>query len=165
MAKSNYQRVKEWRKKFPEKWASQCARRLKNNRAKVYAQQKRWRDANARTIRAKVAARKRKERLTKPEMQKIRMERYKAKQEALLVELAGRPRSEVCELCDEKARTVFDHDHATGVFRGWLCDRCNRTLGQVKDSPELLRKLIAYLEAGGRGRGSLKRIDTLRLVG
>lgn len=62
------------------------------------------------------------------------------------IRLAGRPRPDHCEICDDPALTVFDHCHATGVFRGWLCNRCNLTLGAVRDSPELLRKLIVYLE-------------------
>jgi hypothetical protein len=61
----------------------------------------------------------------------------------------GRPKSSTCELCGEKAKTVFDHDHLTGQFRGWLCDRCNRTLGSVKDSTALLMKMVAYITNRG----------------
>ena len=65
--------------------------------------------------------------------------------------IAGRLPSSTCEICDEPekehARTVFDHNHKTGKFRGWLCQRCNRALGMVKDDKELLKKLIKYLEA------------------
>lgn len=59
---------------------------------------------------------------------------------------AGRPRAANCDICGESGKTVFDHCHARGHFRGWLCDRCNRTLGQVKDDAQLLRKMIKYLE-------------------
>lgn len=63
----------------------------------------------------------------------------------------GRPRPERCELCNEPpgpgyAGICFDHDHATGKPRGWLCDRCNKVLGLVKDDPALLRSLAGYLE-------------------
>lgn len=77
-------------------------------------------------------------------------ERYRAKQEALM----GRPRPLQCELCKEhgygrgnkpNAGICFDHDHKTGIPRGWLCDRCNKVLGLVRDSQELLEKLRAYL--------------------
>jgi len=67
----------------------------------------------------------------------------RAKQEAI----AGRRCPDVCDICGESARRiVFDHCHAKGRFRGWLCDRCNPTLGGVKDSTTLLAKMIAYLE-------------------
>lgn len=40
----------------------------------------------------------------------------------------------------------FDHSHATGSFRGWICSYCNRSLGFARDKPETLRKLAEYLE-------------------
>lgn len=45
------------------------------------------------------------------------------------------------------ARTKARHrtHRATGVFRGWLCQNCNRALGYVHDSVELLQKMIEYL--------------------
>lgn len=61
--------------------------------------------------------------------------------------LAGRPRSATCEVCsttDDKI--VFDHCHQRGHFRGWLCQRCNRVLGSVKDDARLLMQLAAYLQ-------------------
>jgi hypothetical protein len=63
------------------------------------------------------------------------------------LQLAGREKPEFCEICNEnKFRIVFDHCHELGHFRGWICDRCNRVLGIVKDSVELLGKLSTYLE-------------------
>ena len=38
-----------------------------------------------------------------------------------------------------------DHDHATGVVRGLLCQDCNSSLGHVKDSITTLKNLITYL--------------------
>lgn len=42
--------------------------------------------------------------------------------------------------------TVFDQCHDGGHFREWICDRCNRVLGSVKDNIELLKDMIKYLE-------------------
>ena len=42
-------------------------------------------------------------------------------------------------------RIVFDHCHQSNSFRGWICDRCNKVLGLVKDSVELLNKMGTYL--------------------
>lgn len=60
--------------------------------------------------------------------------------------IAGRPRPLTCEVCNESGKICFDHCHTNNHFRGWLCDRCNRLLGQARDNPDLLRKLIIYLE-------------------
>lgn len=64
--------------------------------------------------------------------------------------------SGVCAIClqPEKMmhggkvkRLCVDHDHKTGKVRGILCHRCNTTLGQYEDNPELMRNLISYLES------------------
>ncbi len=39
-----------------------------------------------------------------------------------------------------------DHDHKTGKVRALLCYRCNTILGMAKDSIEVLKNTIAYLE-------------------
>lgn len=60
--------------------------------------------------------------------------------------IAGRPKPEYCEVCGRAGRICFDHNHTTGKFRGWLCVKCNCTLGFVGDSKEIFEKLIDYLE-------------------
>lgn len=40
----------------------------------------------------------------------------------------------------------IDHDHETGKVRGLLCLSCNIALGNFRDSIELLKKSISYLE-------------------
>lgn len=66
----------------------------------------------------------------------------------------------ICEICESPysrskiaKRLVIDHCHATSKFRGLLCIECNFMLGNMKDSPELLRKAADYLE------GSLSKKD------
>jgi hypothetical protein len=55
-----------------------------------------------------------------------------------------------CEACGKtqtrSGEMHVDHCHETGAVRGVLCFNCNAALGHVGDSPERLRKLIAYLE-------------------
>jgi hypothetical protein len=53
-----------------------------------------------------------------------------------------------CGLCSRVGKICLDHNHSTGKFRGWLCDRCNRTLGLANDDPALLRKMADYIEKG-----------------
>lgn len=54
----------------------------------------------------------------------------------------------VCELCGNapKSRGLSeDHDHRTGLHRGWLCHRCNRGLPSWV-TPEWLHAAAGYLE-------------------
>lgn len=63
-----------------------------------------------------------------------------------LENVAGRPRPNICEICSEQRGVMnFDHCHKSNKFRGWICSRCNRTLGMVSDDIVLLEKLIKYL--------------------
>lgn len=72
---------------------------------------------------------------------------------------AGRPRPLHCELCSQnpslcenKKTVVFDHCHKSGEFRGWICDRCNKVLGLVRDNPVILLDMVRYLEERGNGK-------------
>jgi hypothetical protein len=66
-----------------------------------------------------------------------------------------RPCPANCELCgiapdrDGTGRfkvLALDHCHATGDFRGWLCNKCNAGIGALGDTIEGLKRAIAYLE-------------------
>lgn len=56
-----------------------------------------------------------------------------------------------CAICGTDKPTgkwkVFavDHCHVTGKVRGLLCNECNRGMGLLKDSPDILQKAINYL--------------------
>jgi len=39
----------------------------------------------------------------------------------------------------------LDHDHTTGVPRGFLCGTCNRLLGEWQEDPAIFRRAIRYL--------------------
>lgn len=59
----------------------------------------------------------------------------------------------VCAICaipisGKNAHT--DHCHSTKEVRGILCRKCNLALGHVRDSTEVLRAMIKYLEGGER---------------
>jgi hypothetical protein len=61
-------------------------------------------------------------------------------------QLSTRPKPDHCEVCFTPGKVMFDHDHSSGKFRGWLCRDCNLVLGFTKDNPDVLRKLAKYLE-------------------
>lgn len=51
-----------------------------------------------------------------------------------------------CAACGVVAEELhLDHDHQTGVLRGFLCRSCNLALGLVGDSRAVLQALIEYL--------------------
>lgn len=56
-----------------------------------------------------------------------------------------RPCPDLCELCRRRKAVCLDHDHVTGLFRGWLCRSCNTALGALGDTIDGLYTAIAYL--------------------
>jgi len=54
--------------------------------------------------------------------------------------------SDCCEICGSKEKLSYDHDHDTMKFRGVLCNKCNRSIGQLGDTLESIQKVIDYLK-------------------
>jgi len=56
----------------------------------------------------------------------------------------------LCAICDKEEvdrKLSADHEHVEPPNpRGLLCGPCNRAIGYLKDSPELLRKAADYIE-------------------
>ena len=67
----------------------------------------------------------------------------------------------------DNKRLCCDHDHNTGVFRGWLCGRCNRSIGLMGETKERALLIYEYLDnaenANGRGEGALAHPRQSRL--
>jgi hypothetical protein len=51
----------------------------------------------------------------------------------------------LCAICKDSTKLVVDHDHKTGIIRGLLCRNCNIGLGNMKDSPDILRAASLYI--------------------
>jgi len=56
------------------------------------------------------------------------------------------PEGSICEICKSDMRKlVYDHDHKKEVFRGWLCDPCNRGLGMLGDNVDGMMVAMNYI--------------------
>ena len=55
------------------------------------------------------------------------------------------PEGTCCAVCKATDKLVFDHDHEREVFRGYLCNPCNRSMGVLGDSVEGLLRYVNYL--------------------
>lgn len=53
----------------------------------------------------------------------------------------------ICGIDEDDLSRALDLDHKGKVFRGLLCNNCNRGLGHFKDDPVLLRSAADYLES------------------
>ena len=159
MPKSDYERIKEWRSR-PENKGKRAAeaRRWRAKHSELYKEiRKRYRAAHLDELRAREREAVAKRRQADPEGQRRRVAAFKARKEAKRVAEAGRPRPSICDLCRENnGGIVFDHCHVAGHFRGWLCDRCNKVLGLVRDDPRLLRRMAGYLGRWRNGKADHK---------
>lgn len=69
-----------------------------------------------------------------------------AQYRALLLSQGG-----VCAICRQPERTArnrlltIDHDHTSGHVRGLLCSQCNRAIGLLGDSPEIIEAAASYV--------------------
>ena len=128
---------KEWRKKNPHRaWELEkrrrqnpdtWAKRLKYQR-EYYARNKLKFQEKAKRNYAKFVEYRREWRLKKKEGK------------------AGYKMPERCEICGESGKIVFDHNHNTGEFRGWICGKCNVAIGMIDENIEKLLKIKKYLE-------------------
>jgi hypothetical protein len=152
MGNKSTERVKAWRNKqsnIKEIRAEEASRWRAAHPEVAKEIKKRYRDRHRELILPREAEQARNRRKNDPEGQKRRNQKYAFKRSIERENLAGRKRPDLCEICGEfHLRIVFDHCHNHGHFRGWICDRCNKTLGMVKDSGILLGKLARYLEDG-----------------
>jgi hypothetical protein len=122
------------------------ARYYKKNREKVLARKKKARDEHPE--RAKVwYERKKKKFQQDPSYHRESLKREYENRKKRKLSRAGRPIPDACELCGRITENiVYDHNHKTGKFRGWLCYGCNNALGAVQDSVPMLMRMIEYVE-------------------
>jgi hypothetical protein len=144
---TGYGPVKRWRKKNPEKVAAQARRYRAKHPDKIRLIKERYRQNGGEDLLLVERVQARERRAADPDAVKRSTKTYAARLQAKRERIAGRRRATECEVCQAVEPTVYDHDHEHGLFRGWICQRCNKVLGLVYDKPGLLRNLAEYLEA------------------
>ena len=66
-----------------------------------------------------------------------------------------RRRTGTCEICgngNNGKSLCLDHCHATGEYRGLLCDNCNSALGKCGDNLVLVMRFVDYLRRSDEKR-------------
>ena len=78
----------------------------------------------------------------------ITIEQYEAMEKAQknLCAICDREETSINHSSKKRSRLSIDHCHITNKVRGLLCGNCNRTLGLMRDSIELLENAIKYLK-------------------
>ena len=127
---------------YYDEW-TKAAKLANPDRYKEY--QRKYRRNNIEKVRRAAREHMRRAKAANPEKFRARARSYAGLPEPT------RPAPSACECCGAAAFLLekalcLDHDHKTGKFRGWVCDRCNTGLGKLGDSVEGLRKAVAYLE-------------------
>src|SRR6266404_5471624 len=138
MTERSLARRRRWRAENPVAAREMWRRERENNPEAARARTRKWKLANPDHQRTD-AARKTK-RNCRLKQYGLTVERY----DEMLVSQGG-----VCAICGEPPEEKLlhvDHDHVTGKVRGLLHGSCNRALGMMRDSADLLRRAAAYIE-------------------
>lgn len=59
-------------------------------------------------------------------------QRKKVREANGCIDATGDTKHGPCEICGKACNLCYDHNHATGEFRGWLCSHCNLILGHYE---------------------------------
>jgi hypothetical protein len=88
------------------------------------------------------------DRLVADMKRRFRLKRYGVTQQQFIEMLMRQGHQ--CAIChDPLDKPYVDHDHASGTVRGLLCGACNSGIGMLKESTDVLRAAITYIEANG----------------
>jgi hypothetical protein len=151
----DYEDQKRWRTKHPEVWAanqqrSRLARALRRTTATNRTEYLKRRPGQLAQKQAAYAADPEPQRERKRAEYHLNLHRRMGlTEEAAAAMLAAQGgRCAICGTADPgtvRGTWCLDHDHATGLPRGFLCVFCNQGLGRFRDDPTLLAAAIAYL--------------------
>lgn len=138
-----------WTKAHPEEALARFRRYEAAHKEARAARRKARRAANLGAVRVKEQAWRDAHRELRREWSRQAQRRSTVKRFGIDYERVAAAQGGGCAVCSSKPhprkRLAIDHDHATGAFRGLLCDGCNRALGFVRDDISRLERLIVYL--------------------
>lgn len=120
-----------------------AAKWQKDNAERVNEKNREWRAANYEAVREREKA------YVEANKEACRAAyRKSSRRRNGVVDPHGEVRTGRCEnlACSYEGPLVLDHEHVTGAARGWLCQFCNRGLGQFKDSAAIARGGADYLD-------------------
>lgn len=112
------------------------------NRDAVNARQREWRKANYDPVKQRV--RYEKNRVYRANADMVRKYGITLEDYNRMLEAQG-GHCAICPRVPGTKRLPVDHNHDTGAVRGILCDRCNRAIGLLGDSTDLLESALNYL--------------------
>lgn len=137
----------------------------KNNKAKVLASQRKYREANKDKLRAdrlawEVNNKARVKQLKRNWYDANKETSYASSRRSAMMRLYGitpeqaedmlKEQGGVCKICqcDDPGGKGWcvDHCHVTSIVRGILCSNCNLMLGYARDRKEVLAAAAKYLE-------------------
>lgn len=137
---------REWYLKNKDKARQQANKSYKLNREKILKRRKQARKTNPEKFRLEAKKRynpeiSKEHSWKKAGIKNMNMTRYRE----LYKKQEGK-----CAICKKhsalfKRKLNVDHNHQTGEVRGLLCDSCNRGIGYLRDSIELLQSAKDYL--------------------
>lgn len=136
----------QWRKENPERAKAARLAHYAKNRDKILEARRADKEKN--TIRNKEWRKANPEKCAAIYRRKNLRDKYGLTLE--MWEEMAEAQDHKCAICgthrDElKNNLAVDHNHTTGEVRGLLCYACNRGIGLLKDSAEVLNKAAAYL--------------------
>lgn len=140
---ANSERIKArnaaWYAANSERHKNLCSAYYAANSEKIRAVSKAYYDANPEKLKARRVA----HRVASPVYN--RRHKYGVSPDCFQLMLAVQKNA--CGICKEifSKQPHVDHCHKTGEVRGLLCGSCNRALGLLKDSQDLLENAKEYL--------------------
>jgi hypothetical protein len=93
-----------------------------------------------------------KERKIKNRFKPFRYNEFISEEEYLELFIKQKGKCAICGIPQNRLNRRFDidHIHGTSIVRGLLCGNCNMGIGQLRDSPRLLRAAADYIEKNSR---------------